>query len=271
MKNSGLRGRGGAGFPTGLKWSFLPQGDGKPHYLVVNADEGEPGTCKDIPYMMADPHALIEGCIITCFAIRSEFCAIYVRGEAIHSLRRLTNAVNEAKAAGFLGQNILGSGFNLEIVIHARRRGVHLRRGNRPAGFARGPSRSAATQAAVPGGGRPVRLPDRGQQRRDHCLGAGHRAGRQRLVPVDGHRQVAGPQDLFAVRTRHPAGPVRGADGHHAAPAAGVGRRHAERHSAQVLHSWRVVDADLHPPAPGRAAVLRRRGRRRLDARAPPR
>ena len=119
MKNSGLRGRGGAGFPTGLKWSFLPQGDGKPHYLVVNADEGEPGTCKDIPFMMADPHALIEGCIITCYAIRSEFCAIYVRGEAIHALRRLVNAVNEAKAAGFLGQNILGSGFNLEIVIHA--------------------------------------------------------------------------------------------------------------------------------------------------------
>jgi NADH-quinone oxidoreductase subunit F len=119
MKNSGLRGRGGAGFPTGLKWSFLPQGDGKPHYLVINADEGEPGTCKDIPYMMADPHALIEGCIITCYAIRSEFCAIYVRGEAIHSLRRLTNAINEAKAAGLLGKNILGTGFNLEIVVHA--------------------------------------------------------------------------------------------------------------------------------------------------------
>nr|WP_255498303.1 NADH-quinone oxidoreductase subunit NuoF [Nakamurella sp. PAMC28650] len=119
LKNSGLRGRGGAGFPTGLKWSFLPQGDGKPHYLVVNADEGEPGTCKDIPSMMADPHALIEGCIITCFAIRSEFCAIYVRGEAIHSLRRLTHAVNEARAAGFLGRNILGTGFNLEIVVHA--------------------------------------------------------------------------------------------------------------------------------------------------------
>ena len=148
-----------------------------------------------------------------------------------------------------------------------RRRGVHLRRGNGPAGFARRTSRSAATQAAVPGGGGPVRLPDRGQQRRDHRLGAGHRVGRQRLVPVDGHRQVAGPQDLFAVRTRHPAGPVRGADGHHASPATGVGRRHAGRHPTQVLHSWRVFDADLHSPASGRAAVLRRRGRRRLDAR----
>ena len=119
MKQSGLRGRGGAGFPTGLKWSFLPPYDGKPRYLVVNADEGEPGTCKDIPLMMADPHSLIEGCIITCYAIRSEFCAIYVRGEAIHPLRRMVNAVNEARANGYLGQNILGSGFNLEIVIHA--------------------------------------------------------------------------------------------------------------------------------------------------------
>ncbi|MTD14467.1 NADH-quinone oxidoreductase subunit NuoF [Nakamurella sp. YIM 132087] len=119
MKASGLRGRGGAGFPTGLKWSFLPQGDGKPHYLVVNADEGEPGTCKDIPYMMADPHALIEGCIITCYAIRAPFCAIYIRGEALHSIRRVTAAVNEAKAAGFLGKDILGSGFDLEIVVHA--------------------------------------------------------------------------------------------------------------------------------------------------------
>lgn len=118
LKASGLRGRGGAGFPTGLKWSFLPQGDGKPHYLVVNADEGEPGTCKDIPFMMADPHALLEGCLITCFAIRAEFCAIYIRGEAIHSIRRMAAAVREARAAGFIGKNILGSGFDCEIVIH---------------------------------------------------------------------------------------------------------------------------------------------------------
>jgi NADH-quinone oxidoreductase subunit F len=119
MKASGLRGRGGAGFPTGLKWSFLPQGDGKPHYLVVNADEGEPGTCKDIPLMMADPHSLIEGCLITCFAIRAEFCAIYIRGEAVHPLRRMVNAVNEARAKGYVGTDILGSGFNCEIVVHA--------------------------------------------------------------------------------------------------------------------------------------------------------
>jgi NADH-quinone oxidoreductase subunit F len=123
-KDSGLRGRGGAGFPTGLKWGFIPQGsagqgDGKPHYLVINADEGEPGTCKDIPLMMADPHSLIEGCIITCYAIRSNFCAIYVRGEVLHCIRRLHAAVQEAYDAGYLGKDILGSGFDCDIVIHA--------------------------------------------------------------------------------------------------------------------------------------------------------
>ena len=119
IKNSGLRGRGGAGFPTGLKWSFLPPGSTKPSYLVINADEGEPGTCKDIPLMMADPHSLIEGCVITSYAIKAPFCAIYVRGEAIHALRRVQHAVNEARAAGYLGRNIMGSGYELEIVVHA--------------------------------------------------------------------------------------------------------------------------------------------------------
>jgi NADH-quinone oxidoreductase subunit F len=128
-KDSGLRGRGGAGFPTGLKWGFIPQvqpgdqrqaGDAaKPHYLVVNADEGEPGTCKDIPLMMADPHSLIEGCVITCYAIRASFCAIYVRGEVLHCIRRLHAAVREAYDAGFLGKDILGSGFDCDIVVHA--------------------------------------------------------------------------------------------------------------------------------------------------------
>ncbi|GAA2004973.1 NADH-quinone oxidoreductase subunit F [Nakamurella flavida] len=119
VKQSGLRGRGGAGFPTGLKWSFLPPADGGPRYLVINADEGEPGTCKDIPTMMADPHSLIEGAIITCYAIGSSFCAIYIRGEAVHCLRRVTHAVAQARAAGYLGSDILGSGFDLEIVVHA--------------------------------------------------------------------------------------------------------------------------------------------------------
>jgi NADH-quinone oxidoreductase subunit F len=119
VKDSGLRGRGGAGFPTGMKWSFIPQGDGKPHYLVVNADEGEPGTCKDAPLMMTDPHSLIEGIIVASFAVRANRAYVYVRGELVHAARRLRNAVAEAYRAGYLGTDILGSGFDLDLVIHS--------------------------------------------------------------------------------------------------------------------------------------------------------
>jgi NADH-quinone oxidoreductase subunit F len=115
VKDSGLRGRGGAGFPTGMKWGFIPQGDGKPHYLVVNADESEPGTCKDIPLMMASPHTLVEGAIISAFAIRANHAFIYVRGEVLHVVRRLQRAVQEAYLAGYL----MGTGFDLEMVVHA--------------------------------------------------------------------------------------------------------------------------------------------------------
>ena len=123
VKDSGLRGRGGAGFSTGTKWSFIPQGDtgpaAKPHYLVVNADESEPGTCKDIPLMLATPHVLVEGVIIASYAIRASHAFIYVRGEVVPVLRRLQNAVAEAYAAGYLGRDINGSGFDLELVVHA--------------------------------------------------------------------------------------------------------------------------------------------------------
>jgi NADH-quinone oxidoreductase subunit F len=124
VKDSGLRGRGGAGFPTGMKWGFIPQGpdaDGamKPHYLVVNADESEPGTCKDIPLMLASPHTLVEGVIICCYAIRASHAFIYVRGEVLHVVRRLHRAVQEAYDAGHLGENIHGSGYDLEVIVHA--------------------------------------------------------------------------------------------------------------------------------------------------------
>ncbi len=119
VKDSGLRGRGGAGFPTGLKWSFVPQNDGKPHYLVVNADESEPGSCKDIPIMMANPHALIEGVIITSFAIRANHAFIYIRGEVPAAIRKVAFAVKQAREAGLIGKNIQGSGFDLEVIVHA--------------------------------------------------------------------------------------------------------------------------------------------------------
>ena len=124
VKDSGLRGRGGAGFPTGMKWGFIPQGPdaagtAKPHYLVVNADESEPGTCKDIPLMLASPHTLIEGVIICCYAIRAAHAFIYVRGEVLHVVRRLHSAVQEAYRAGHLGKNIHGSGYDLDVIVHA--------------------------------------------------------------------------------------------------------------------------------------------------------
>jgi NADH-quinone oxidoreductase subunit F len=119
VKDSSIRGRGGAGFPTGLKWSFMAPPDGGPRYLVVNADESEPGTCKDVPLMMADPHVLIEGAAIASYAIGCEKAFIYLRGEVVHVYRRLLQAVEEAHAAGYLGQNVLGSGATLDVVVHA--------------------------------------------------------------------------------------------------------------------------------------------------------
>jgi NADH-quinone oxidoreductase subunit F len=119
VKDSGLRGRGGAGFPTGMKWSFIPQDNPRPKYLVVNADESEPGTCKDVPLMMASPHTLIEGVIISSYAIRASHAFVYVRGEVLHVVRRLQRAVQEAYDAGHLGQDIHGSGYSLDLVIHA--------------------------------------------------------------------------------------------------------------------------------------------------------
>ncbi len=119
VKDSGLRGRGGAGFPTGMKWSFIPQDNPKPKYLVVNADESEPGTCKDIPLMMGNPHVLVEGVIVSSYAIRANKAFIYIRGEVLHVVRRVQAAVAEAYAAGHLGTNIHGSGYDLDVVVHA--------------------------------------------------------------------------------------------------------------------------------------------------------
>ena len=119
VKDSGLRGRGGAGFPTGMKWGFIPQDNPRPKYLVVNADESEPGTCKDIPLMMASPHTLVEGVIVSSYAIRANTAFIYVRGEVLHVIRRLQRAVQEAYLAGHLGTNIHGSGYDLDLIVHA--------------------------------------------------------------------------------------------------------------------------------------------------------
>src|SRR3954452_11328099 len=119
MKASGLRGRGGAGFPTGLKWSFMPkQSDGRPHYLVVNSDESEPGTCKDRDILRHDPHTLIEGCLIAGFAMGAHAGYIYVRGEYYNEHLVLQAAIDEAYAAGLLGPNACGSGWDFDLYVH---------------------------------------------------------------------------------------------------------------------------------------------------------
>jgi NADH-quinone oxidoreductase subunit F len=118
VKKSGLRGRGGAGFPTGMKWGFVPKNLGKPVYLCVNADESEPGTFKDRLIIEKDPHQLVEGSIISAYAIGCHLAFIYIRGEFIRPAEILEKAVRETHAKGYLGKNILGSGYDLDLVIH---------------------------------------------------------------------------------------------------------------------------------------------------------
>jgi NADH-quinone oxidoreductase subunit F len=117
VKDSGLRGRGGAGFPTGMKWSFLKP-DGRPHYLCCNADESEPGTFKDREIMRWTPHALIEGCAIACHAMHAETCYIYIRGEFTEPIERMEAALKEARAAGIVGRNAMGSGRTIDVWVH---------------------------------------------------------------------------------------------------------------------------------------------------------
>jgi len=118
IKTSKLRGRGGAGFPTGLKWSFVPKDDHKPHYLCCNADEGEPGTFKDRALMEHDPHQVIEGMIIAAYAIKARVAYIYIRGEYGLSIEKISQAISEAYDQSYLGKNILGSDFSLDIYVH---------------------------------------------------------------------------------------------------------------------------------------------------------
>jgi NADH-quinone oxidoreductase subunit F len=118
MKNSGLRGRGGAGFPTGVKWSFMPKQSDRPTYLVVNADESEPGTCKDRDIIRHDPQKLVEGCLLASVGMGVHHCYIYIRGEFYNEAQHLQAAIDEAYAAGLIGKNACGSGYDFELYLH---------------------------------------------------------------------------------------------------------------------------------------------------------
>src|SRR5690606_25225027 len=120
VKTSELRGRGGAGFPTGMKWSFMPKEskDGRPSYLVINADESEPGTCKDRDIIRHEPHKIIEGALLASFAMRAHACYIYIRGEFYMEAQALQKAIDEAYDAGLVGKNACGSGWDFDIYVH---------------------------------------------------------------------------------------------------------------------------------------------------------
>ncbi|MEO1222185.1 MAG: NADH-quinone oxidoreductase subunit NuoF, partial [Pseudomonadota bacterium] len=120
IKASGLRGRGGAGFPTGLKWSFMPKEskDGRPSFLVINADESEPGSCKDREIIRHDPHKLVEGALVAGFAMRARAAYIYIRGEYIREAETLQAAIDEAYDAGLIGKNASGSGYDFDVFMH---------------------------------------------------------------------------------------------------------------------------------------------------------
>ncbi len=212
VKDSELRGRGGAGFPCGLKWSFLPK-DRKETFMCVNGDESEPATFNNRLLIERDPHQFIEGILIACFATKAATAYVYLRFEYIHAFRIMERAIAEAREAGHLGKNIYGSGFDLEIWLPPRRRGVHLRRGDRADREPRGQARLAADQAAVPGHRGGVPQADGRQQRRDALLRpAHHRAGR-RLVQVDRHAQELRAEAVLRLGPRQQAGLRRAAAG----------------------------------------------------------
>ena len=130
MKKSELRGRGGAGFPTGLKWSFMPKDSKLTNYLVVNADESEPGTCKDRDMIRNEPHKLIEGCLLASFAMNAHTCYIYIRGEYFNEAVVLQKAIDEAYDAGLIGKNAAKSGWDFDIFLHLSL--IHISEPTRP-------------------------------------------------------------------------------------------------------------------------------------------
>ena len=243
MLDSGVRGRGGAGFAMGKKMSFIPKG-AMDKYLVCNADESEPGTFKDRELMQKNPHLLIEGMIIGAYAIGANKSFIFIRGEYSHQADVLDAAVAEAREAGYLGENILGSDAHDRPRRAPRRRRLHLRRGDRAARRAGGPARQPAPEAAVPGRAGPLPGPDADQQRRDADERAGH--------PADGRRQVR--RDRHADLDRH-----EGRLGQRLRPAAGQLRDRARRPLARD---------HLRPRRrPARGAHASRRGSRAARAR----
>ncbi len=242
VKKSGLRGRGGAGFPTGVKWGFVPRDSARPKYLICNADESEPGTFKDREIIHVDPHMLIEGIVISSYAIGANVAYIYIRGEFFDETVMLQTAIDEAAAAGFIGNDVLGSGFDIAIHIH-RGAGAYIC-GEETALIEsiegkRGLPRLKPPFPAVVGR---VRLSDRGQQRRNPGQRAPHRRPRRRVVRRDRNPEEHRHQAVFGVRSRRAARGLRGSHGHHLpGDHRGHLRRGEGRQAAQGVYSGRIL------------------------------
>ena len=268
VKASGLRGRGGAGFPTGLKWSFMPRALPVQKYLVCNSDEGEPGTCKDRDILAYNPHIVIEGMAIAAYAMGTTVGYNYIHGEIFEVYDRFEEALREARDAGYLGDNILGSGFNFQLhAFHGF--GAYIC--GEETGLLEsleGKKGPAALQAAVPGELRPVRQAHDDQQHRDLRRRAVDHQPQRRSVSGDRQTEQRRHQDLLGGRRRRAAGQLRDPDGHAVREAARVGRRRERRSEAEGRDPrWRVGAGAAGLDHDGHDDGLRRLRQGRLDAR----
>ena len=215
MKESGLRGRGGAGFPTGLKWSFMPKGvKDRPHYLVINADESEPGTCKDRDIMRHDPHLLVEGCLIASFAMHVHVCYIYMRGEFIRERERLQAAVDQAYEARLIGKNNV-HGWDFDCYVHHGAGAYICGEETALLGISRA-RKAAAAKAAISREYRHLWLPDNRQQCGINCRRPGDTAEGRRLVRRHRPAQQHGHENLLHLGPREQAVQCRRGDEHSA-------------------------------------------------------
>ena len=250
VKKSGLRGRGGGGFPTGIKWSFCKASPGDQKYLICNADEGDPGAFMDRSVLEGDPYCVIEGMMIAAYAIGCTFGYVYCPRRVPAGDQASAESHRYLLREGHPRRQLHGIRLQLRHEDQDRRRCLRLRRRNRPDGLHRGAARHVPPPSAVPGGARPVGEADQHQQRRDLRQRPPHHQQRRRLVQLDRHRDDQGNQDLCRHRQGQAHRPGRSSCRHH----------HARGHLRRLRrHSPRTASSRRFRPAARRAAVSRPR------------
>ncbi len=213
VKESGLRGRGGAGFPTGVKWGFVPK-DAEDVYFFVNADESEPGTFKDRYCLDYDPHMTLEGTIISCFAVQAKLAFIYIRGEFGWLIDRVQKAVDEAYAAGYLGKNILGSGFDVDMIVHKGAGAYICGEETGLINSVEGRKGQPSIKPPFPAVAGFLDKPDHRQQRRVGGVGTLDHQQRRRGLQEVRHGEILRDQVVVRQRSREEPRRLRGAPGH---------------------------------------------------------